>query len=248
MAGLIVIILLGAVGLTAAITAAYLLIYRRYINRRLTEGRTAHGSMVSPLTVVVISLLVVMVSVILVISVLVMIFMTKTENYTVPAGVSVSDGGREIVYGGYTTVRPIHQDELSNSPFEGYTAGGDIKGYTRYETTDGDIKFFYYKTNENMGGVMPRLLICPVYSCSDAAQKIFRVDLEMENIQGTDDDAVLFALNCDTYEGNLIFSEYVFTADQAATINDPSKYSEDIFSQANIKGKLTIDLSYRSED
>ncbi|MBQ5311581.1 MAG: hypothetical protein ILP19_06020 [Oscillospiraceae bacterium] len=244
MAVFIVVIIVGAVGLIAAITALYLIIYRRYINRRLIEGRTAHGSMAAPIAVLITALVAVMASVILIISILVGLFMTKTEHYTVTAGTSVSDGGREIIYGGYTTVRPIHPDELNGSPFEGYTAGSDIKGYTRYETTDGDIKFWYYKTNENMSGVMPRLLICPVCSCSDETEKILRFDLEMESIQLADDGAVLFAVGCDNYYGILEFSEYVFTKEQAEKINDPSEYSEEYLEQADIKGKLTIDLSY----
>ena len=243
---MIPLILLGTGLIGVLAVSLYLALYRRYINRRLAEGRNGTGSMVVPIVVLIIVLVgAIMLSAVITISLIVRMFVAE-ETFVVPAEPGVYEESGPVSMGSErAALQLLYSEDLENSPFSGYTEGGEIPGYTRYETTDGDITFYYYIVNGNMEGILPRVLVSPADSCGDnATERLFSVKVgDRDSMYGDDNGIALFALRCDGFSGRIAFDEYIFTKDQQDLTEAMTVRNEDYFNKASIKGELLLDMN-----
>ena len=237
----ILIIIAMAILVPIITVTIYFIFYRRMINKRLANGNTGGKPMMSPLAFFVIAFICVTVISFFLIAGLSFLFM---ERKGIKKPTNGFDG--EML----ASIKMIHTDELEDSPFSGYTSGGELKGYDRYEVTDGDVTFYYYKVKDNMHGILPRLIICP--EC-EKYEKYPMVKLYSTFKEGNRrlymnylvDNEGLFAVNCDGFEGDIDIDTYYFAPSQETLLSEPGQiYNEELMKQAEIQGHLSLNMAY----
>ncbi|MBQ8966875.1 hypothetical protein [Ruminococcus sp.] len=235
----IIIVILMAILVPAVTVVIYLVFYRRKINKRLAEGNLGGKPMMSPIAFFTRTFICVTAVAFVIIVNLIFALSPNTK-------------GRNDGFAGTRTlaIKALPDFYLEDSPFEGYTPGADIKGYDKYEMTDGLVTFYYYKIRGNMQGVLPRLMICPVCDTFDEYPMVsFRAKFDGGfnelGASGSSDNGALYAVDCDGYEGDLIFNVYYFTPNQEDMVNAPGQlYDETFQDKAEIFGTFNIDLRY----
>ena len=232
---LIVILIAALLGIA---TAVYMTVYKRRIARRLSEGKSDGKRMMSP-------------SVFFVIALVCMIPLGLTLTTLIARSIysaqfTAADNAVRQPY-----IKAVSEDALENSPFEGYTIGADIKGYVRTDYTDGNVTFHCYRAQDCLYGFLPRVLVS-VENSDDLA--ILHLDMEYNDgdiegssrYTGTSESAVLYALDCYRFEGTFDFDFSGFTEGEYP--EGSSDLDDEFFSNADVKGRFSLDMSYPIEN
>ena len=232
---LIMVILAAPVvlGITVLI---YMLFYRRKINKRLAEGITGGKPMMSPIAFVIITLLCVSAAVFVIVTAISFFLLSNFKS----SGTS-NDGydGEMLVHIGM-----IYEEELENSPFEGYKTGDDIAGYTKHTKEDGDITFYYYTVNYNMLGILPRVIVA-TDTAGDTSGKCrgFITDAKQDkrslHINGSG-EYYMYTIDGDKFAGTVRLEEFYYNDEPSEGLSDLEGKSE----TAEIKGVLELDMSF----
>ena len=239
----IIIVIVMALFVPATTVAIYLIFYRRRINKRLAEGKVSGKPMMSPLAFFVVTFICVTAAAFLIIAFL-SYFLWANVKSVGRVGTDGFDGPVPA------SIRMLHEEELNDSPFCGYTAGGELKGYEKYETTNGDVTFYYYMVENSMQGVLPRLMVCPV---CDKEQEYPMVDMHANFKYGSKEtdwscsagNGVLYAIDCDGFEGTMVMTFCCFSQEQEEMVNEPGQlYDEEFMKKAAYSGRLELDMAY----
>ena len=233
-----IIVALIVAALVGLATAVYMSAYKRKIARRLENGRTDGNKMMAPPVFLVITLVcVIPLALVLTIMGIRAFYSTKFD---------AADAAVRQPY-----IKAVSEDALENSPFEGYTIGADIKGYVRTDYTDGNVTFHCYRAKDSLYGFLPRVLVS-VENSDDLA--ILHLDMEYNDgdiegssrYTGTSESAVLYALDCYRFEGTLDFDFSGFTEGEYP--EGSSDLDDEFFSNADVKGSFSLDMSYPIEN
>ena len=236
MARTLIMVILAAPVVLGITVMIYMLFYRRKINKRLAEGITDGRSMMSPTAFFIITLICVSAAVFVIVTAISFFMLSNYKS----SGTS-RDGfdGAMLV-----NMSTIYEEDLENSPFEGYKTGDDIAGYTRHTQNNGDLTFYYYTVNNNMQGVLPRLIVATDTACdTSGTERGFIIRAEQGNKEihfNGSGEYCMYAIDCDTFEGIISIEEYYFDDKQNDGVHDPYELSD----SAEVKGVLELDMSY----
>ena len=214
----------------AAVFAVYMILYRKRLNSALyTDMKQGAKGMAAP-WVILSGLIVFAGGTLVTLALLGGLFKANLSDKD-KGGLSMNNtGGAESGYTGGIDIGPIDfrahpADLVKNTLIGDYTPGDDIKGYTKYEHTDGDIRFIYYADTSGCG-IMPSLLIYTEYTGSG---RVVTADnnIHVDNIEWsgkefdiggiiTEKKESWFSVNNFFITGSMVFTQTVETEDDAA--------------------------------
>lgn len=143
--------------------AIYKAAYKRRINKRLAEGREADiKPMISPVKFVVITLICLVIGLVFIWGMLILFFSAKMNI-------------DRLDMMSMPSVRIMNQEVIADSPFDEYSFGDEIKGYTRHTLNDKDTHLEVYTVNDEFIHILPSVIVAAEYTGN---QKISWSNLE----------------------------------------------------------------------
>ncbi|MBO4866725.1 MAG: hypothetical protein J5582_09205 [Ruminococcus sp.] len=218
----------------------YMFYYRRKINKRLAEGSIAEKRKGKPMMPPIVFVLITIICVSAVTALLVIaLSIFSFKNFTSSGNSNGGFDGDPIV-----DVCMVYKEDLENSPFEGYKTGDEIKGYKMSAEKNGDFTFYCYYVNDNMQGVLPRLIVVPDTKADTSRLSLgFIIKAEEGKKELTfngSGEPYMFTFDRDSFEGTIRFEEFYFDEALNGTLRSWEEKSE----ESKVKGVLELDMSY----
>lgn len=227
-------ILLISLAVASGIFSIYMAAYRKRLNAALNSGVKVKKSSFGPPWMVALILVMIVLCIALVTLIIGSLFKGKGEfGITGDSGFDSTAGG--IISTGDPKIRNYSAKAVETTLIGDYAPGEDIKGYTKYEYTDGDIRFIYY-TDSSDCSIMPPLLIYAEYtggntvSVSDGSLHIDNTNWDGKTY---DLDGWITDGNCVWYKVENFFTTGTMTMTHTVDFTD---------SDDKVTGTLTIDV------
>lgn len=150
-----------------ALFAGYMVLYRRQLNAALNSSN-AKVSRLKTFSPILLLIALVFLSFTIIFTYCLLSSVVNPDSKVTITGENGQSHGFDSSAGGIIDIgefkfRNYTPESVTETLIGDYAPGDDIKGYSKYEYTDGDIRFVYYADSTDCG-IMPALLIYAEYT------------------------------------------------------------------------------------
>ena len=228
------IILLISLAVASGAFSVYMAVYRKRLNAALNSGVKVKKSSLGPPWMVALVLVMLVICVALVTLIIGSLIKGKGE-FGIAGNTGFDSGAGGTISTGDPKIRNYSAKDVETTLIGNYAPGEDIKGYTKYEYTDGDIHFVYY-TDSSDCAIMPPLLIYAEYTGSNTAfssEGSLHIDNTNWDGKTYDSEGWITESGCVWYKVENFFTTGTMTLTHTVDFRDSDK---------KVTGTLTIDV------